>query len=424
MISVFTPTHDDKFLKDCYTSLLAQSYDDWEWVVYYNGAGRYANTLPRKTELDSRVRMISGAVCKGVGEAKMMAVDKCRGDLLVELDHDDILHPDCLAKLAQFRQWNPDASLIYSDSAQINEDLTPNMDQWSSEYGWVYHKDGDRIFPATPDPYPQNISWIYYAPNHVRAFTRKAYDAVGGYNPALTICDDQDLMCRLYQQGPFIGIDDCLYYQRVHPGMSQKTYNADIQTKTEELYEKYIEDVALAWSRRNGLVNLELGAAHNSVCKDYVPVDLALGTDVFKYLWSLDDNSVGVIRAVDFLEHIGQVSNNAPIGIPARVHLFNEFHRVLAHGGLLLSMTPSTDGRGAFQDPTHVAFYNENSFWYYTDPNYAKYVPEIKCKFQVSSLKSMFPGEFERINHIPYVQANLIAIKDGPRQGGILKWEP
>ena len=31
------------------------------------------------------------------------------------------------------------------------------------------------------------------------------------------------------------------------------------------------------------------------------------------------------------------------------------------------ALTPSTDGRGAFQDPTHVSFYNENSFWYFTD---------------------------------------------------------
>ena len=67
-----------------------------------------------------------------------------------------------------------------------------------------------------------------------------------------------------------------------------------------------------------------------------------------------------MIRAVDFLEHV-----------PDKVALFNELYRLLAHGGMLLSLTPSTDGRGAFQDPTHVAYYNENSFWYFTDANYA-----------------------------------------------------
>ena len=83
----------------------------------------------------------------------------------------------------------------------------------------------------------------------------------------------------------------------------------------------------------------------------------------------LPDNSVGVIRAVDFLEHV-----------PDKIAIFNELHRLLAHGGMLLSLTPSTDGRGAFQDPTHVAFYNENSFWYFTDANYANFVPEITCQ--------------------------------------------
>jgi SAM-dependent methyltransferase len=123
----------------------------------------------------------------------------------------------------------------------------------------------------------------------------------------------------------------------------------------------------------------------------------------------LPDSSVGVIRAVDFLEHI-----------PDKIALFNELYRVLAHGGMLLSLTPSTDGRGAFQDPTHIAFYNENSFWYFTDQNFARFVPELKCRFQVSRLVTYFPDDWHREHNIPYVCANLIAIKEGPRQGGLL----
>ena len=82
----------------------------------------------------------------------------------------------------------------------------------------------------------------------------------------------------------------------------------------------------------------------------------------------------------------------------------------------------STDGRGAFQDPTHIAFWNENSFWYYTDPQYAKYVPEITARFQVSRLVSYFPGDWHRANNISYVKAHLIATKDGARQGGWVNW--
>jgi hypothetical protein len=42
------------------------------------------------------------------------------------------------------------------------------------------------------------------------------------------------------------------------------------------------------------------------------------------------------------------------------IHKMQELHRCLAPQGWLLSPPPNTDGRGAFQDPTHV------SIWYYT----------------------------------------------------------
>lgn len=44
------------------------------------------------------------------------------------------------------------------------------------------------------------------------------------------------------------------------------------------------------------------------------------------------------------------------------VGLMNAIYRALVPGGWLLTATPSTDGRGAFQDP-HCSFWN-NSFWY------------------------------------------------------------
>jgi len=131
--------------------------------------------------------------------------------------------------------------------------------------------------------------------------------------------------------------------------------------------------------------------------------------DVFEVLDGLEPNSVGVIRAHDFLEHISD-----------RVRLFNSMYRVLAHGGMILSMTPSTDGRGAFQDPTHVSFYNENAFWYFTDLNLANYVPEIQCRFQSTRLYTFFPSEWHEQNKICYVVAHLTAIKDGAKIAGVV----
>ena len=77
---------------------------------------------------------------------------------------------------------------------------------------------------------------------------------------------------------------------------------------------------------------------------------------------------------------------------------------------------PSTDGRGAWCDPTHVSFWNSRSFRYYTESGMRQYLePECCCRFQVVQLSDLLMWE-----GIPYVRAQLLAIHDGPRIHGPL----
>lgn len=85
-----------------------------------------------------------------------------------------------------------------------------------------------------------------------------------------------------------------------------------------------------------------------------------------------DDDSVDMVLANDFLEHI-------PIG--KTVGVIFEIWRVLKPGGTFESLTPATDGRGAWQDPTHVSFWNQNSWLYYIVDEYRE-LYGIKAKFE------------------------------------------
>jgi glycosyltransferase involved in cell wall biosynthesis len=413
-VSVFSPSHQSRFLDDCLASLLAQTFEDWEWIVILNQGARW-----RPVKEDPRVRVIINDELVGVGASKRFACIEARGEILVELDHDDELRSDALELIVAAFERHPEAAFVYSDAAQIAEDGSRDDSRWDEAHGWNYHEvavDGRRVLQVDSlDSSPHNVSYIWYAPNHVRAFRRSMYQMAGGYDAGRDVLDDQDLMCRIYQLGEFHHIKECLYLQRVHHRSTQRVaeLNARIQRETVELYDRYIQACALAWTRRRGLKALDLGAAHNKA-PGYLGVDQYAGggVDIVADVTTgidLPDSSVGVIRAVDFLEHIQD-----------KVGLFNELYRLLAHGGMVLSLTPSTDGRGAFQDPTHVAFYNENSFWYFTNHDYSRFVPQIACRFQVSRLVTYFPDDWHREHAISYVCANLIAIKDGPRQGGLL----
>lgn len=408
LISVYTPTHNTKFLLEAYSSLVAQTHMNWEWVILLNGD---ATTVPFDVR-DERV-IIERTTSSGIGRLKSEAVKLCTGGILLELDHDDVLLPDALLEVHRAFRDHANVDFVYSDTAQINEDGSVCYEEFSADYGWEYYTEDDYHVTRSFKPYPHNVSYIWYAPNHLRAFRRDAYDAAGGYDEALTVCDDQDLMARLYQRGEFYHIPHVLYLQRIHAGNSQRDpqLNDLIQRQTRALYHSDVERNALAWAKRQGLLALDLGAFHAKP-EGYLGVDTRHGPNVDYCTNFLDlelpDNSVGVIRAVDFLEHV-----------PDRIRVMEKIWRLLAHGGMLLSDTPSTDGRGAWQDPTHVSGWNENSFWYFTDDRYRAYI-ESEAKFHASLVYSYHPTPWHVQMQIPYVRANLVAIKDpaGDRFGG------
>lgn len=109
---------------------------------------------------------------------------------------------------------------------------------------------------------------------------------------------------------------------------------------------------------------LNLGCADN-LLKDFVNVDRQFEPSIhgsFEILvtdlteqWPWAPASVDFILACDIIEHL-----------PDKIFTMNEAWRVLKPQGQMLIEVPTTAGPGAFQDPTHVSFWNERSFLYFT----------------------------------------------------------
>jgi hypothetical protein len=409
-VSVFTASHEVRYLDQAHASLLNQSFADWEWVVLLGGKAKQwkpPGDDPRVTVNRAR----SGI--RGTGGLKRAACELCSGELLVELDQGDLLASECLAQVADALA-DPQIVLAYSDFALLEPDGSRSNERFDPDYGWLFTEatvDGeqyDRCHSLAPTPH--NVAYSWYAPNHVRAFRRSSYDEVGGYNESLEYLDDQDLMSRLYMRGDFAQITRCLYLERVKADTTPRAQriNKAIQEQTVVYYRELIEDLTLAWAKRHGLRCLRLRTPiwiedeHDERFEDVV-------VDPEEPRIDAADDSVGLLRAYDVLQRM-----------PKRAAFFNECHRVLAHAGLIFTQTPSTDGRGAFQDPSHTTYYNENSFMYLTDRDLHGLIPDLTARLQVSHLHTSFPTEAHAEMEIPYVQANLLAIKDGPRQGGPL----
>lgn len=133
------------------------------------------------------------------------------------------------------------------------------------------------------------------------------------------------------------------------------------------------------------MLKLNLGCSDRHL-PGYVNVDRSEPADQIvdlRLTWPWADNSVDEIIAWDCIEHL-----------PDPIHTMNELYRVLRDGGMVDIIVPTTEGRGAWQDPTHVSWWNRNSFFYYeaSNPHLTRFREDkgngrdgngVRCSFRI-----------------------------------------
>ena len=242
---------------------------------------------------------------------------------------------------------------VYSDFVQFWPEHESHV--FDASHGWETYpfEHGDRLYTAIRafEPDPSSLRQIYYAPNHVRAWTRAGYTAAGGHDPELPVCDDHDLICRTYLAGvQFHHIPKVLYLYRERAGepMVQNSYRTFRDDGTLERVHhrnqnRYTWKLIHSWCVRAGLPMYDLGGRIDCPAT-YKSIDLRdadIICDVTKGL-PFEDSTVGIFRAADFLEHIPREHV---------IFVMNELWRCLVPGGWIISRTPSTGGKGALVRP-------------------------------------------------------------------------
>jgi len=396
LLSVFTPTHRVEHLPAVWSCLLHQTHKDWEWVVVPNGANYpvIADALIRLVKGDKRAKIVvySGTT-DSVGKLKKFACGHATGDAFVELDHDDILTDDALHAVAQAAERCPSASFIYSDAVTCTH--AGHVSLFNPTYGWRHY---DCVVGGKPcrtnASFPHNarsLCEILYAPDHVRAWTRAAYEAVGGHNPELDVADDHELIVKSYLAGAhFEHIPRPLYIHRMDGTNTSQVKSGRISQLSRVTRDKYLHALVAEWCRREALPIVELTDGDNE----------------WQQLFTTPDDSVGCFKAFDFLDRIPQADT---------IQITNLLYRKLVPGGWLLTKTPTVCdddgkfGRGAFH-PAHRSLWSSNSFWPFTDKTQT--LPAVQCRFQTVRVTNHYPSDWHKLHLIPYVSWDGMALKD------------
>src|SRR3954447_2234608 len=121
--SIVTPVYEtpQEVLRAMLASVRRQGFEDWELCLVDDAStdSQVAELLSQLEARDPRVRIKRRHANGGIVAASNDALAMAGGEFIVLLDHDDTLHPDALALVAEAIDANPEADYLYTDEDKI-----------------------------------------------------------------------------------------------------------------------------------------------------------------------------------------------------------------------------------------------------------------------------------------------------------------
>lgn len=190
------------FLEECLRSLLAQTEARWEAIVVDDASPDGAEIARVVLRVDdARVRVVRHQENKGLGGSRNTGFAAARAALVLTLDADDKLEPDCAATLLAALEADPALDVAFGDYRLFGRD------------------DAVLAFPGPPDGRPV-LRAEHTLPGAGSLMRRALWERVGGYDEAPVLRlgrEDFELWVRASAQGlRFRRVPRALYLYRIH----------------------------------------------------------------------------------------------------------------------------------------------------------------------------------------------------------------
>ena len=198
--SVLTAVHDPErhHLDACLESVRRQTSTDLEHILVDDGSTRpyVQEVLQAAAAADPRVRVVTRPVSGGIVAASQDALAAASGEIVLLLDHDDVLEPDAVASM--------DAALADADVAYSDHDLILPDGRFAAPY-------------YKPDFSPEQLRNQNYV-LHLLAARRQIIDEAGGFRDGFDGAQDHDLLLRMTERtDAVVHVPRILYHWRQSP---------------------------------------------------------------------------------------------------------------------------------------------------------------------------------------------------------------
>lgn len=198
---VVTVYNRQSFLAATIESILAQTYGDFELVIWDDGStDRSVSIAQQYAEKDDRIQVVLGQN-QGVTAALKAAIALTHGPYLGWVDSDDLLAPTALSETIAVLISAPTVGMVYTHYHA--------MDGAGVDLG---------LGVRCQVPYSAEQLLVNFMTFHFRLLRRSVYDAVGGLDVGYERAEDYDLCLRLSEVTEIRCVPKPLYFYRQHSG--------------------------------------------------------------------------------------------------------------------------------------------------------------------------------------------------------------
>lgn len=204
--------NNGKYFQDCFNSLLAQSYQNFEVIIVDDcSTDNSVKTIEKMIEKDSRFKLWTNEKNKGCGFTKNRCVTLAQGEICGFLDPDDAITSNAIEIMVSEHMDNPECSIIYSNFISCDHNLIIS-----------FVRKTNQVVNGKQDFYNFDGAISAFA-----AFKKSIYEKTIGINKNLMRAVDQDLYLKLYDIAPVKYIDEDLYLYRIHEGGISTNHNGE-----------------------------------------------------------------------------------------------------------------------------------------------------------------------------------------------------
>lgn len=210
LISILVNCYNsEKFLKDCLNSLINQTYENIEIIVWDNASSDKTAQIVSEFN-DPRICYYLSNIHRNLVESRITAWSKINGEYVAIMDSDDLSYIDRLKIQLDIINKSKNIAVVGGGVEYIN-DLGDTISY--KKFSVSNKKLKNEIFYK----FPMNNSALF--------FDKKKIDNVGGYSNQYVFINDYELLFRLSKKYDIVNTDVIVSKNRIHKeNLSNKNF--------------------------------------------------------------------------------------------------------------------------------------------------------------------------------------------------------